>query len=404
MQELAIHDHRIIGQRQDLFHFSPHAAGMVYWHPRGWALHRALEEAVRSRLAAEGYLEVRSPQLVRSPVWERSGHWQYFRDGLFVVPDDAGVDAALKPVNCPGHLELAAHRSLSHRDLPLRYSEIGLVHRAELSGVLHGLFRLRQFSQDDGHILLPEEQVPGEVAGFVGSLLDFYRAVGFDDVRVGFSSRPSDRAGSDAQWDRAEQLLREAADRAGLSLVEQPGEGAFYGPKLEFILADRHGRSWQCGSIQLDLILPERFGVQYVDVHGERRHPAMLHRAMLGSLERFLGILLEHHEGRLPPWLAPEQVVVIPVSNAAPGYAEEVAAAARRAGLRVRLDDRDESLSRRVADAHRLAIPFVAVVGERERDRRAVSLRRGDVRSVLPLDEALERLAAECRPPVGWGG
>lgn len=403
MQDLGIHDHRVIGQRQDLFHFSPHAAGMVFWHPRGWALYRALEEAVRARLAAEGYLEVRSPQLVRSPVWERSGHWQHFREGLFVVRDESGVDAALKPVSCPGHLELAAHRSLSYRDLPLRYSEMGLVHRAEPSGSLHGLFRLRQFSQDDGHVLLPEERVPEEVAGFVGSLLAFYQEVGFEDVRVAFSSRPEERAGSDEQWDRAEARLREAADLAGLSPIEQPGEGAFYGPKLEFILSDRHGRSWQCGSIQLDLVLPERFGVHYADAEGKRRHPAMLHRAMLGSLERFLGILLEHHEGRLPAWLAPEQAVIIPVSGAASGYAAEVAAAAREAGLRVRVDDRAESLGRRVRDALQLAVPFVIAVGERERERREVSLRRRGGSAAVPLDAALSQLAVECARPAVRG-
>ncbi len=394
MQAMGIHDHRVIGREQDLFHFSPHAAGMVSWHPRGWALYRALEDAVRARLAAEGYQEVRSPQLVRSPVWERSGHWHHFHEGLFVVPDGSGVDAALKPVSCPGHLEIAASRPLSHRDLPLRYSEIGLVHRNEPSGSLHGLFRLRQFAQDDGHVLLPEERVPEEVGRFVASLLGFYGSVGLEDVRVGFSLRPDDRAGSDEDWDRAESLLREAAALAGLSPVEQPGEGAFYGPKLEFVLSDRYGRAWQCGSIQLDLVLPRRFGVEYVDRGGNRRVPAMLHRAMLGSLERFLGMLLEHHRGRLPAWLAPEQAIVLPVRSDHAPYAREVLAALRPGVPRVRCDDRDESLARRVRDAHGLGVPFVLVVGDRERERREVSLRVSGSGEVISLDEAVARLAA----------
>lgn len=382
-------DHRALGERLDLFHFAPEAPGMAYWHPRGWAAYRALEAAVRQRLREEGFEEVRTPQLMRREVWERSGHWTHFRDGLFVSGDDA-----LKPVSCPGHMALAARRSLSWRDLPLRYAELGLVHRNEPSGSLHGLFRLRQFTQDDGHIMLPERDVAAEVARFLDSLAAFYRSVGFDRVQLAFSTRPAERAGDDAAWDRAEAALRAALGER--EHVVHPGEGAFYGPKIELALEDRLGRAWQCGTIQLDLVLPARFGVWYADEDGARRVPAMLHRAMLGSLERFLGVLLEHHEGRLPPWLAPEQAVVLPVSDASLPYAREVHAQLTARGLRARLDPRPESLSRRVRDAHALAVPFVAVVGEREQRARRVAVRGLVGEPVLELDAAVAALVEAC--------
>lgn len=388
--QLDSHDHRALGERLDLFHFAPEAPGMVYWHPRGWAAYRALEEEVRRRLRREGFEEVRTPQLMRREVWERSGHWDQFPEGLFTLGD-----AALKPVNCPGHLALAARRSLSWRDLPLRYAELGLVHRDEPSGALHGLFRLRQFTQDDGHILLPEQSVPAEVERFLDSLAGFYRRVGFDEIGYAFSTRPAARAGSDAQWDRAEAALRAALGDREHAL--QPGEGAFYGPKIELVLRDRLGRRWQCGTIQLDLVLPERFGVRYADGRGAQGAPAMLHRAMLGSLERFFGILLEHHAGRLPGWLAPEQVVVLPVSGAALPWAREVHQRLVDAGLRARLDDRPESLAKRVREAHALFFPHVAVVGEREQRDRRVSL-RDHGRDALPLDGAIAAMRRACAP------
>jgi threonyl-tRNA synthetase len=394
---LAADDHREIGRHLDLFHFQEEAAGMVFWHPRGYRTLLALEALIRRHAEQDGFAEVRTPQLLRQPIWEASGHWQHFRAGMFVLADEA---LAVKPVSCPGHLEILRRRAPSYRDLPLRYSELGLVHRNEPSGTLHGLFRLRQFTQDDGHVFCEEQQVVPEVSRFCRSLLRLYRALGFDNVEVSFATRPDDRAGSDAVWDRAEHLLQSAAEAAGLALRLAPKAGAFYGPKLEFALPDRLGRSWQCGTIQLDLVLPERFDVNYVEASGERRRPLMLHRATLGSLERFLGIVLEQHAGKLPPWLAPDQVVVLPVEASQADYAAEVNQALKRAGLRAACDARDESLSRRIALAHEQAVPFVAVVGRREREAASVSLRHGDQQRVLAFDGAVAELVALCAPPL----
>ena len=394
---LAANDHREIGRRLDLFHFQEEAAGMVFWHPRGYRTLRALEGLVRRHAEADGFAEVRTPQLLRQPIWEASGHWQHFRQNMFVLDDD---ELAAKPVSCPGHLEILRRRAPSYRDLPLRYSEFGLVHRNEPSGTLHGLFRLRQFTQDDGHVFCDPEQIEPEVARFCHSLVTLYGALGFEGVEVSFASRPDERAGSDEVWDTAERLLQSAAARAGLSPVHAPKAGAFYGPKLEFALPDRLGRRWQCGTIQLDLVLPERFDVAYVDASGGRQRPLMLHRATLGSLERFLGIVLEQHDGQLPAWLAPDQVVVLPIEAEQYDYAREVQAELTRAGLRAQNDASRETLSRRVALAHEAAIPYVAVVGRREAQARGVSLRHAEVQRVLPLAEAVQELGRACAPPL----
>ncbi|RKH14622.1 threonine--tRNA ligase [Corallococcus sp. CA053C] len=394
------HDHRALGQRLDLFHLQEEAAGMVFWHPRGLMLYRLLEEHVRQRMRDEGYQEVRTPQLFSQPLWEQSGHWENFRENMFCLPEGER-HLALKPVSCPGHIHLVQRMAPSHRDLPLRLGEFGLVHRSEPSGAMHGLFRLRQFTQDDGHIFCAEEQVEAEVVRFVKSLRAFYAGFGFDHVQVAFSSRPAQRAGSDAVWDQAEAWLQSAARQAGLQFVEQPGQGAFYGPKLEFVLNDRLGRAWQCGTIQLDLVLPERFDLRYVDTSGARLRPVMLHRALFGSLERFIGILLEHHGGALPAWLAPEQVVVASVGAGAAAYAERLVARLRQAGCRARADVRDESLSRKVASAHQDSVPFLAVVGGREVEGNNVRLRQRDgSQRDLPWDEAVAWLSAACQPAV----
>jgi threonyl-tRNA synthetase len=316
---------------------------------------------------------------------------------MFCLEDDA---LAVKPVSCPGHLEILRRRAPSYRDLPLRYSELGLVHRNEPSGTLHGLFRLRQFTQDDGHVFCEVEQVEAEVARFCRSLVGLYAALGFAEVEVSFATRPDDRAGSDAVWDEAERLLAQAAARAELKPQLAPKAGAFYGPKLEFSLPDRLGRRWQCGTIQLDLVLPERFDVSYVDAAGARRRPLMLHRATLGSLERFLGVVLEQHAGKLPGWLAPDQVVVIPIEAELAAYADEVVSELRGARLRASADHRNESLARRVALAHEQGVPYVAVVGQRERGARSLSLRQSDAQRVLPLAEAVTELAKLCAPPL----
>ena len=393
-------DHRILGQQLDLFHLQEEAPGMVFWHPRGYAMYRALEGAVRSWNLASGFEEVKTPELLRSAIWEQSGHWDNFRQHMFAFSDE-GKSAAMKPVNCPGHAQIVKKRSLSHRDLPLRLSEFGIVHRDEASGVLHGLLRLRQFTQDDGHVFLAEADVEQEVARFCGSLYEFYRALGFSEIAVNFATRPAQRAGSDAVWDRAERALENAARRAGLACRVKPGEGAFYGPKLEFELGDRHGRRWQCGTIQLDFVLPERFELAYDDSSGMRVRPAMLHRAMVGSLERFLGILLEHHDGRLPAWLAPEQVRVLPVHPEQRAYAEEVVARLRAQQLRAVIDGSHESLGRRVAEAHGLRVPLLWIVGAREMAERSVT-ERGPTqeRRARPLMEAIEGARLACAAPV----
>lgn len=391
-------DHRHIGQQLRLFHFQEEAPGMVFWHPRGLIVYRMLEDAVRRRADADGFQEVRTPQLLRQPIWESSGHWQHFRQNMFLVESDERL-SAMKPVNCPGHLQIVNRMVPSYRDLPLRVSEFGVVHRNEQSGALLGLFRLRQFTQDDGHVLCAEDQVAVEVARFCRSLREFYEAFGFKDVRVGFSTRPEERVGSDDLWDRAERALSDAAAAAGLPCVVQPGQGAFYGPKLEFVLSDRLGRDWQCGTIQLDFVMPSQFGVEYVDADGAKKVPVMLHRAMLGSMERFIGILLEHYEGALPGWLAPQQVVVVPVSTKQADYADRVVAELSAAGLRARTSL--ERVSRAIVDAHADGIPHVIIVGKREEESLAVSLRdRSNEQSVLPLAEAVDKLRSRCRPPV----
>jgi threonyl-tRNA synthetase len=393
-------DHRVLGQQLDLFHLQEEAPGMVFWHPRGYALYRALEAVVRTWTARDGFEEVRTPELLRSAIWDRSGHWENFRVHMFAFSDD-GKSAAMKPVNCPGHAQIVKKRSLSHRDLPLRLAEFGIVHRDEPSGVLHGLLRLRQFTQDDGHVFLAESDVEQEVVQFCNSLYDFYRALGFTNIAVNFATRPAQRAGSDEVWDRAERALENAARRAGLSCRHKPGEGAFYGPKLEFELQDRHGRSWQCGTIQLDFVLPERFDLGYDDSSGKRLRPAMLHRAMLGSLERFLGILLEQHGGRVPAWLAPEQVRVLPVHREQRSYAEELVLRLRERDLRATVDAGEETLGRRIAKAHELCVPLLWVVGAREVSDGTVAERAfAEAQRVLPVVSALDAAVWVSAPPV----
>ncbi|XYH95135.1 threonine--tRNA ligase [Sorangium sp. So ce1128] len=390
-------DHRSLGQRLDLFHFQEEAPGMVFWHARGFALYRLLEEAIRRQMMRDSYREVRTPLILRQAIWKASGHWDNFSSNMFRLSEEDHA-AAIKPVNCPGHMQIVARMAPSYRDLPLRIGEFGMVHRDEPSGTLHGLFRLRQFTQDDGHIFCVEEQIEAEVARFASALRDFYAGFGFEDMVVGFSTRPAERSGSDEVWDRAEAALSAAARSAGLEYRLQPGEGAFYGPKLEFVLRDRLGRSWQCGTIQLDLVLPERFDITYVDASGARRRPALLHRALLGSLERFLGILLEHYRGALPLWLSPEQVVVVPVTDAQRAYAEEVLQRLQKNGVRAILDAGDDTLSRKIAVAHASAIPLVAVVGKREAERRSVALREreGGHQRELLLDEAVVEVVRRC--------
>ncbi len=394
-----LQDHRLTGQRQELFHQQEEGAGMVFWHPRGFTLYRLVEEHIRRRMRSLGFREVRTPQLLARGLWEASGHWEKFRQGMFALEAE-GRAWALKPMSCPGHIQLFKHRRRSHRELPLRYCEFGAVHRNEPSGALQGLSRARAFVQDDAHIFCRPDQAVEEIRRFAATLGSLYGDFGFaaEAVAVGFSTRPAERAGSDADWDLAEAALEAAARQAGLSFALQPGEGAFYGPKLEFKLRDRRGRAWQCGTIQYDLVLPERLDAAFVDDAGRRVRPVILHQAVLGSIERFLALLLEQDGGRLPLWLAPEQVMVASVSDGAANAARAAGAAFEKAGLRVRLDDGPERLGRKAQVARTLAIPALAVLGAEEAASGRVSLRLpGAAASILPLDQAVEnlRLAAE---------
>ena len=386
------YDHRTLGPRLELFHQQEEAAGTVFWHPRGATLYRVIEGYVRDEMRRGGFREVRTPQLVARSLWERSGHWAKFAANMFAFEDGERA-VALKPMNCPGHVQVFRHGVRSYRDLPLRLSEFGACHRYEPSGALHGLMRARAFTQDDAHVFCLPGHVDGEVARFCALLRRVYARFGFDDFVVGFSTRPEAREGSDDLWDLAESRLAAAARNAGLSYREQPGEGAFYGPKLEFILRDRDGREWQCGTIQLDLVLPERLDAEYVDAEGRRARPWMIHHAVLGSIERFTAVLLEHHRGQLPFWLAPDQVAVATVADAHAQYAAAVRDAFESAGLRCVLLVPDESLGRRIVLAREHGIPVFVTVGAREESAGTVSLREVDgVQSVLTIAEAAAQL------------
>ncbi|WP_422366787.1 threonine--tRNA ligase [Pelagibius sp.] len=385
-------DHRVIARRMDLFHQQEEGPGMIFWHPRGFAVYQLIEAEIRRHMRAAGFAELRTPQLLDRALWEASGHWQKFSEAMFVF-EDGEQQKALKPMSCPGHVQVFKSRLRSFRDLPLRYCEFGACMRNEPSGALLGLMRTRAFVQDDAHIFCLEEQVEDQVAKFCRLLKAIYARFGFDDVAVGLSMRPAERAGDDAVWDRAEDMLAVAATAAGLDFKLQPGEGAFYGPKLEFVLRDNKGRAWQCGTIQIDLVMPERLDAAYTDSDGKQRRPVMLHQAVLGSIERFMGVLLEHHAGKLPFWLAPDQVLVASIGPAQADYAEEVAADLNAEGLRAVTDVRPERLAKKIVDARQLGIPRFAVVGSSEAAGKAVSLRRDDGESeVLPVAKLVELL------------
>ena len=393
------HDHRALGNRLDLFHQQQEGPGMVFWHPRGVALWRVIEDHIRHRMRQAGYREVRTPQILARSLWEQSGHWEKFGADMFALEAE-GRPLAIKPMSCPCHIQIFNKRVRSFRDLPMRYFEFGAVHRSEPSGALHGLFRTRAFVQDDAHVFCREDQVEDEVRRFCQIQTALYADFGFHEVEVRFSTRPEVRAGADDVWDRAERSLELAARAAGLDPVVQPGEGAFYGPKLEFHLKDRLGRSWQCGTIQLDFVLPERLGAAYHDAENGSSRPVILHHAVLGSLERFIGVLLEHHDGNLPAWLAPEQVLVASINKEAAPYALKIEQALLDAGLRVALDDGADTLPRKIVDARERGIPLIAVIGKREARERTVALRHRDgQQEELPMDEAVARIIAEAAGP-----
>ena len=401
IEEAEKRDHRKLGRQLDLFHLQEEAAGSVFWHPKGWTLYREIEQYMRRRLEASDYVEVKTPQLVDKSLWEASGHWEKFGENIFTSETNEDKILALKPMNCPGHVQIYRQGVKSYRDLPYRMAEFGSCHRNEPSGALHGIMRVRAFTQDDAHIFCTEDQINSETVAFCNLLQDIYADFGFADVRVKFSDRPEVRAGDDATWDKAEAALMEATEAAGLETILNPGEGAFYGPKLEFVLRDAIGRDWQCGTLQMDFVLPERLDAEYVAEDGVRKRPVMLHRAILGSLERWIGIVIEQYSGRMPPWLSPVQVVVAAITDQANDYAETVAAAAAAAGLRVHTDIRNEKIGYKIREHSTAKVPFILAVGGREAEAGTVALRRlgSDGQTILDCEEAMRQLALESCPP-----
>jgi threonyl-tRNA synthetase len=402
LEEAEKRDHRRIGRDMHLFHLQEEATGSVFWHPKGWKLYSTVEAYMRRRLDFAGYQEVRTPQLVDRALWEASGHWDNYRDHMFITQvEDEKKFLALKPMNCPCHVQIFRHGLRSYRELPLRMAEFGACHRYEPSGALHGIMRVRAFTQDDAHIFCTDAQIAPETARFVALLASVYQDLGFDSFRVKFSDRPVLRAGNEADWDRAEAALREACALAGVEFELNPGEGAFYGPKLEFVLRDAIGRDWQCGTLQVDYVLPERLDAEYVGEDSQRHRPVMLHRAILGSFERFLGILIEQYAGRFPLWLAPVQVAVASIVSDAEPYALEVAAALKAAGIAVVTDTANIKINAKIRDHSLQHVPVIAVVGRKEAEERTVAMRRLGVEAqqTLPLADAVALLAAEATPP-----
>ena len=402
LEEAEKRDHRRLGREMGLFHFQEEAVGSVFWHPNGWTLYRTLETYIRARLDRANYVEVKTPQLIDRGLWEASGHWEKFRDHMFTAETEDERIFALKPMNCPGHVQIFRQGITSYRDLPLRMAEFGSCHRYEPSGALHGLMRVRAFTQDDAHIFCTEDQITSETEAFCELLLSVYKDCGFEEVVVKFADRPETRAGEDAVWDRAEAALTEAVEASGLEYTLNPGEGAFYGPKLEFVLRDAIGRDWQCGTLQVDFVLPERLDASYIGEDGAKHRPVMLHRAILGSFERFIGILIENYAGRMPMWMAPVQAVVATITSDADAYAIEVRNALDAAGIRAELDIRNEKINYKVREHSLAKVPAMLVVGQREIEDRKVALRRlgGKDQEFLALDDAIARLTQECKSPA----
>jgi threonyl-tRNA synthetase len=401
LEEAEKRDHRRLGREMDLFHFQEEAPGAVFWHPKGWTLFQALIGYMRRRQQAWGYVEVNSPDMLDRALWEQSGHWEKFADHMYIAETPDERVYACKPMNCPGHVQIFKHGLKSYRDLPLRLAEFGKVHRYEPSGALHGLLRVRHFTQDDAHIFCTEDQITEECVRLNQQMLSIYRDFGFTDVVIKFADRPTKRVGSDDVWDKAEAALKRAVEAAGLQYEFNPGEGAFYGPKLEYVLRDAIGRDWQCGTIQVDLNMPMRLGAFYIGPDGEKTVPVMIHRAMFGSLERFTAILIEHHAGHLPLWLAPVQVMVAPIVSDADAYATKVLDALKRAGLRAEADLRNEKITYKVREHSLAKVPVMFVVGKREAEDGTVSVRRlgSQQQQVLTLEAAIKGIAAEAVPP-----
>ena len=400
LEEAEKRDHRRLGREMELFHIQEEAIGSAFWHPKGWQLYRTVQNYIRNRLEKAGYVEVNTPQLVNRSLWEDSGHWEKFRGDMFISEAEDKI-LAIKPMNCPCHVQIFRHGTKSYRDLPLRMAEFGSCHRNEPSGALHGLMRVRAFTQDDAHIFCTEDQITEETKIFCDLLMSVYKDFGFEDVVVKFSDRPEVRMGDDATWDKAEKALTDAVNAAGYDYELNSGEGAFYGPKLEFVLRDAIGRDWQCGTHQVDFVLPERLDANYVGEDGEKHRPVMLHRAILGSFERFIGILIENYAGRFPFWLAPLQVVVATITDDAKPYAEKVLEALKDAGLHAEADLRNEKINYKVREHSVQKVPVILVVGAREAEENTVAMRRlgGKDQEILALETAIDTLRQEAVMP-----
>ena len=401
LEEAEKRDHRRLGRELGLFHQQEEAVGSVFWHPKGWTLWLIIERYVRERLARHGYQEVKTPQLLDRTLWEKSGHWEAYAENMFIAESEDRM-LCVKPMNCPGHVLIYRQGIKSYRDLPLRIAEFGACHRNEPSGALHGLMRVRAFTQDDAHIFCTEEQIGSETVEFCRLLMSFYEDFGFTDVHVKFSDRPPQRVGSDETWDRAEAALKDAVEATGLAYTLNPGEGAFYGPKLEFVLRDAIGRDWQCGTFQLDFQLPGRLGAEYVAEDGSRRAPVMLHRAILGSFERFIGILIEHYAGKLPVWLSPVQAVVMSITDKQADFAEQATEFLKNQGVRAESDLRNEKVGYKIREHTLARVPYLLVAGDREVVSRslAVRTRSGKDLGVMPLEEVAARI---CRDSASRG-
>jgi threonyl-tRNA synthetase len=403
LEEAGKRDHRKLGAQLDLFHFDDCAPGSVFWHPKGWTLFQQLIGYMRTQQERADYVEVNTPDVMDRGLWETSGHWFNYREAMFTTTTEDERVFALKPMNCPGAVSLFAQGLKSYRDLPLRMAEFGKVHRYEPSGALHGLLRVRHFTQDDAHIFCTPAQMQDECASTIALVCAIYRDFGFEDVAVKLSTRPANRIGSDETWDQLEGALSGALDRMGIEYRINPGEGAFYGPKLEFVLRDAIGRDWQCGTLQVDLNLPERFDINYINEQGERERPVMLHRALFGSLERFTGILIEHYSGQFPLWLAPQQAVVLNISEGQADYARSVLKAFKQAGIRTVVDLSNEKIGYKIREYTLQKMPYLLVVGDKEKAEGRVALRSraGEDFGSLPLAEVIARLKDEARMPGG---
>ena len=401
IEEAEKRDHRKLGKQLELFHLQEEAAGSVFWHPKGWSIYLEIESYMRRKLSSHKYHEVKTPQIIDRSLWEKSGHWDKFQENMFMAQGEDNKTLALKPMNCPGHVQIYKQGLKSYKDLPIRMAEFGSCHRNEPSGALHGIMRVRQFTQDDAHIFCTENQITSESLQFCDLLREIYKDFGFNELKVKFSDRPEVRAGDDKVWDKAEKALKEAIEVAKIKYELNPGEGAFYGPKLEFVLTDAIGRDWQCGTLQMDFVLPERLGATYIDEKGNRKFPVMLHRAILGSLERWIGILVEQYSGRMPFWLSPIQAVVCTITEKSNQYADLIYKNLKRIGVRCEIDIRNEKIGYKIREHSVMGVPILLIIGEKEKDENNVAIRYlgTNNQQIIKLDDFLNDIKIKITPP-----